>query len=158
VLPNVDLLVVDDSKSIGDDSVSTAGGCLHKSWISLLVVVLPVLLIGSTKLRAVDCCDPNSPFREGEGWADEPAICENIRTGPNGLRQRTQRISLAIKGKLSAVDAGVLAYLVMCDAPGMQVTYETNGMRPGDVVAFGGGYERSGPKRVIIDPCLASRE
>jgi hypothetical protein len=89
VLPNVDLLVVDDSKSIGDDSVSTAGGCLHKSWISLLVVVLPVLLIGPTKLRAVDCCDPNSPFREGEGWADEPATCENIRTGPNGLRQRT---------------------------------------------------------------------
>jgi hypothetical protein len=161
VLPNVDLLVVDDSKSIGDDSVSTAGGCLHKSWISLLVVVLPVLLIGSTKLSAVDCCDPNSPFREGEGWADEPATCENIAYWAERAPTTNARISLAIKGKLSAVDAGVLAYLVMCDAPGMQVvcvTYETNGMRPGDVVAFGGGYERSGPKRVIIDPCLASRE
>jgi hypothetical protein len=82
---------------------------LHKSWISLLVVVLPVLLIGSTKLRAVDCCDPNSPFREGEGWADEPATCENIAYWAERAPTTNARISLAIKGKLSAVDAGVLA-------------------------------------------------
>lgn len=128
---------------------------------SCLAVALPLLLLGSDRLVATDCCDPASPFREGEGWADEPATCENIAYWADRAPTTTDRISLAIKGRLSSVDGGVLAYLVMCDAPGMQVvcvTYETNGMKPGEVVLFGGGYERRGAKRIIMDPCLASRE
>jgi hypothetical protein len=131
--------------------------------LSSLAVALPFFLVlASTKLGATDCCDPNSPFREGEGWADQAATCENIAYWADRAPTTNARISIAIKGKLSAVDwTGVLAYLVMCDAPGMQVicvTYETNGMRAGDVVVFGGGYERRGVKRVVMDPCLASRE
>jgi hypothetical protein len=113
-------------------------------------------------LGATDCCDPQSPFREGEGFAETAATCENIAYWADRAPTTNARISLAITGKLSAVNwTGVLAYLVMCEAPGVQVvcvTYETNGMQAGDVVVFGGGYERRGAKRVVMDPCLASRE
>ena len=121
-----------------------------------------LLILASGSLDAADCCDPNSPFREGEGFADRAATCEDIAYWADQASTTNARISLALKGKLSAVHwNGVLAYLVMCDAPGLQVmcvTYETNGMRPGDAVVFAGGYERRGPKRIVMDPCLASRE
>ncbi len=65
-------------------------------------------------------------------------------------------------GALSAVETdGALAYLIMCAQPGIQVmcvTYETNAMKPGDVVLFAGGYSRVGEKQVMLDPCLASRK
>jgi hypothetical protein len=116
----------------------------------------------SGELRATDCCDPESPFREGEGWADNNATCENIAYWADRAPKVNARISLAIKGKLSKVEwTGVLAYLVMCDKPGMTVvcvTYETNSMKPGDTVVFGGGYQRQGPKLVVMDPCLASQD
>lgn len=124
--------------------------------------LLFVLILASTGLGATGCCDPNSPFREGEGWAQKPATCENIAYWAERAPKTNARISLAIKGKLSAVDwNGVLAYLVMCDAPGIRVicvTYQTNGMRAGEVVLFGGGYERRGAGQIVMDPCLASRE
>jgi hypothetical protein len=126
------------------------------------VVVVFLLIFASTELGATKCCDPKSPFREGEGWADKAASCENIAYWADRAPATNSRISLAIKGKLSAVHwNGVLAYLVMCDAGALQVTcvtYETNGMRAGDVVAFGGGYERRGAKQIVMDPCLASRD
>jgi hypothetical protein len=37
------------------------------------------------------------------------------------------------------------------------VTYQTNGMKAGDVVVFGGGFERRAARHVM-GPCLASRE
>jgi hypothetical protein len=121
-----------------------------------------LLLLASARLDAAECCDPKSPFREGEGWADKAATCENIAYWADRAPTTDARITLAIRGKLAAVSwNGVLAYLVMCDAPGLQVvcvTYQTNGMKAGDVVAFGGGYERRGTKHVVMDPCLASRE
>jgi hypothetical protein len=132
--------------------------------LSLLKAAALLLLLAcmSSTLGAADCCDPKSPFRPGEGWADKPATCENIAYWADRAPATNARISLAIKGRLSAVEwTGVLAYLVMCDAPGLQVvcvTYQTNGMRAGDIVVFGGGYERRGAKRVVMDPCLASRE
>ena len=68
---------------------------------------------------------------------------------------------MSVKGKLSGVHSnGVLAYLEMCDSKGLRVvcvTYETNGMRAGDVVTFGGGFASSNKEWVILDPCLASR-
>jgi hypothetical protein len=72
------------------------------------------------------------------------------------------RISFAITGKLTDVKFdGALAYLTMCDTPAPQVlcvTYSTNGLKAGDRVAFAGGYNAAGEKRVVLDPCLASRE
>jgi hypothetical protein len=40
----------------------------------------------------------------------------------------------------------------------MCITYSTNGMEAGDRVLFAGGYNRAGEKRVVLDPCLDSRE
>lgn len=110
--------------------------------------------------QAQDCCDPAGPFRPGEAYADVPATCETIGMWADRAPQTDSRITLSIVGELSAVEFdGTLAYLVMCREPGIQVlcvTYSTNGMQPGDIVLFGGGYKRLGAKQVMLDPCLAS--
>lgn len=133
-------------------ALCTLGGLLLLS--ALLLV--PALSIAS------DCCDPDSPFREGEGWADKPATCEDIAHWAERAPKTEARISLSIRGKLSAVHwTGVIAYLVMCDPNVMEVvcvTYETNDMRAGEVISFGGGFFRRGDKQIFMDPCLAFRE
>lgn len=125
-------------------------------------VVGPLLLaISTSALVASECCDTASPFREGEGLADVPATCANIAGWAQKAPKTSARITLAIKGRLSKVESNaVVVYLTMCDAPQMQVfcvTYETNGMKAGDIVTFAGGYERSQTGQVVLDPCLASR-
>lgn len=133
-------------------ALCTLGGLLLLSALFLM----PAPSIGS------DCCDPESPFREGEGWADKPATCEDIAHWAERAPKTEARISLSIKGKLTEVHwTGVIAYLVMCDPNVMQVvcvTYETNDMRAGEVVSFGGGFFRRGDKQIFMDPCLAFRE
>lgn len=129
--------------------------------------ILPVLamsFLGATALQALgqDCCDPKGPFTLGEDFPQTPATCETIGywlpRAPNILG----RISFAITGKLTGVKFdGALAYLAMCDTPGPQVlcvTYSRNGLKAGDQVAFAGGYNPAGEKRVVLDPCLASLE
>lgn len=125
-------------------------------------IVLAALLLAPALLGAAECCDPESPFREGEGYAEKPATCENIAYWAERSPETDARISLSIKGTLSAVHwTGVIAYIVMCDAKAMEVvcvTYETNDMRAGEVVSFAGGYQRRGDKQIFMDPCLASRD
>lgn len=69
---------------------------------------------------------------------------------------------MAVSGELTAVDFdSALAYLVMCETNDFQViciTYSTNGLEAGDVVLLAGGYNRGGENRIVLDPCLASRE
>jgi hypothetical protein len=126
------------------------------------VVLMSCLILMPTKLGATDCCDPRSPFREGEGWAERAASCENIAYWADRAPKTSARFSLAIRGKLSAVTSdSALAYLVMCDPPGLQVicvTYQTNGMTPGEVVEFGGGLstdkrqtDRHGPLSCLTE-------
>jgi hypothetical protein len=126
------------------------------------LALFAALLLTPTLPRASDCCDPESPFREGEGYADTPATCINIAHWAERAPKTDARISLSIEGKLSAVHwTGVIAYLVMCDPKVMEVvcvTYETNEMRAGEAVSFAGGYRRRGEKQIFLDPCLASRE
>jgi len=126
------------------------------------LLILGALLFSSTLSIASDCCDPESPFREGEGWADKPATCEDIAHWADRAPKTDARISLSIKGKLTEVHwTGAIAYLVMCDPDVMQVvcvTYETNDMRAGEEVSFGGGFFRRGDKQIFMDPCLAFRE
>jgi hypothetical protein len=127
-----------------------------------LSLLAGLLLLAPAAMSASDCCDPESPFREGEGYADTAATCENIAYWADRAPKTDERFSLSIKGKLSAVHwTGVIAYIVMCDEAKMEVvcvTYETNDMKAGDVVSFAGGYRRRGEKQIIMDPCLASRE
>lgn len=123
---------------------------------------LALLLAATGQPHAQDCCDPAGPFRPGEGYADQPATCETIGGWVDRAPQVDARITMTVRGALSAVESdGALAYLVMCAEPGVRVlcvTYSTNDMRPGDVVLFAGGYARVGEKQVMLDPCLASRD
>ncbi len=105
---------------------------------------------------------PHSPFGDGEGWGDVPASWEPIARWADRAPQTGDRITMAMQGRLSEVHTdGALAYLIVCDEPGVQVmcvTYQTNGMAPGDTVLVAGGYGRAGPTQVILDPCLAAAE
>lgn len=129
---------------------------------SALPLAFALLLAAAGQPRAQDCCDAAGPFRPGEGYAEEPATCETIGGWVERAPQVDARITLSVRGALSAVEFdGALAYLVMCAEPGgqvMYVTYSTNDMQPGDVVLFAGGYARIGEKQVMLDPCLASGE
>lgn len=126
-----------------------------------LALLVGLLLVPSLP-SASDCCDPESPFREGEGSADKPATCEDIAYWADRAPKTDARISLSITGKLTEVHwTRAIAYLVMCDPNVMQVvcvTYETNDMRPGEEVSFGGGFFRRGDKQIFMDPCLTFRE
>lgn len=129
---------------------------------SVRALALALWLLSSASAVAQDCCDPAGPFRAGEGYAETPATCETLAHWAERAPRVDARISLTIRGALSHVETdGALAYLIMCEEGGMQVmcvTYETNGMQPGDVVLFGGGYARTGEKQVMLDPCLADAE
>ncbi|MEJ8571384.1 hypothetical protein [Microbaculum marinum] len=120
-----------------------------------------MLALACTATQAQECCDQESPFRPGEGWAETPATCETIGHWAQNAPQTNVRISLAIDGKLSEVHwDGALAYLIMCEPEQVQVmcvTYDTNGLEPGETVSFGGGYSQIGPTHIVLDPCLASR-
>ena len=132
----------------------------HARWV--LALALSLLLAASAVSAAQECCDPAGPFRLGEGYADQPATCETLRDWVERAPQLDARITMSVRGALSAVESdGALAYLVMCAEPDVRVlcvTYSTNDMQPGDVVLFAGGYSRVGDKQVMLDPCLASRE
>jgi hypothetical protein len=123
-------------------------------------VLLASALSFAGPLHASGCCDPASPFREGEGWADTAATCENLGYWAEKAPETNARVSMSVTGKLSGVHAnGILAYLEMCDPKGLRVvcvTYQTNGMQAGEVVTFGGGFARRNKEWVILDPCLAS--
>jgi hypothetical protein len=126
-----------------------------------LPIVTAALLSVVSTLRAENCCDPKGPFTLGEEYPEEPATCETIKYWADRAPRTEDRISLGITGKLKAVKFdGTLAYLLMCEPPGVQVmcvTYSTNGLEAGDVVLFGGGYRRVGERQIMLDPCLASR-
>lgn len=127
-----------------------------------LLSAFALVLLPAAQLRAEECCDPAGPFRPGEAYAEEPATCETIGHWIGRAPGADRRITLTARGALAAVETdGVLAYLIMCPEPGVQVmcvAYNTNGMKPGEVVTFAGGYSRVGEKQVMLDPCLASRE
>lgn len=67
------------------------------------------------------------------------------------------RIDLSATGKLTLVRTdGALWYLVICsDVRIMCVTYESNGMKVGDLVRMQGAYQRLDANHVVLDPCLA---
>ncbi len=125
------------------------------------MIMAMALAAGAAGARAEPCCDPASPFRAGEGYADEAATCETLGRWIDRAPTGDERISMTVRGALSHVETdGTLAYLIMCPDGGVQVmcvTYETNGLKPGDEVTFGGGYARVGERQIMLDPCLADR-
>ena len=132
------------------------------SRVAWAAVALLLAVLSASAAASADCCDPASPFREGEGLADTPATCQDIGHWAENAPKTSARVTFSIKGKLSKVESSAaLVYLTMCgDGPLLVVciTYETNDMRAGDEVSFAGGYERSTAGHVVLDPCLASPE
>jgi len=112
----------------------------------------------SGSVWAETCCNPASPFILGEAFPEIPATCETIGGWVDRAPEIDARISFTIVGPVAEVHwDGALAYLIMCEQPGVQVmcvTYSTNGLEPGDVVMLAGGYSRVGEKQVMLDPCL----
>lgn len=129
---------------------------------TLIAAILMSLVCTASLAQSAGCCDPASPFREGEELAATPATCENIADWAEKAPKTSARVTLSIVGKLSKVEASAaLVYLTMCDESRVKVicvTYETNDMKAGDKVSFAGGYERSTAGDVVLDPCLASPE
>lgn len=121
-----------------------------------------ILLAATVPAHAQKCCDPDGPFTLGEDFPETPATCETMGYWQSRAPNDLGRISMAITGVLTNVKFdGALAYLTMCGNSEPQVlciTYSTNGMKVGDKVAFAGGYNRAGKDRVVLDPCLASRD
>ena len=126
-----------------------------------LALLVATLFVPAAAIWASDCCDPASPFREGEGYPETAATCENLAYWAERAPTTTNRVSMAIRGKLSGVHANsALAYLEMCVPKGMRVvcvTYETNGMQVGEIVTFAGGLSNRNKEWLVLDPCLASR-
>ncbi|WP_140421906.1 hypothetical protein [Rhodomicrobium vannielii] len=133
---------------------------LASAFRAALIGVQTLIAAGAALAAEVEL--RNTPFAYGDQAPDLTATCETIADWSKKAPSGDIRIDLAIEGALSEVTFdGVLAFLVMCRAPGMTVTcvtYSTNGMAAGDVVRFGGGMQIAGPDRIILDPCLASRD
>ena len=65
---------------------------------------------------------PDSPFVMGEAYPDVAATCETANYWINHAPRTDDRVSFAIEGELVAAEwDGALAYLIMCDEPGVQV-------------------------------------
>ena len=118
--------------------------------------------VGTLTVLPAAATDPltgRPAFALGDQQAERAAECSELRDMTAGLIEPDYRIDLAVRGKLAAVETdGALWYLIMCDAPDIQVmciTYQDNGMKPGDTVLFGGGYMRLNEDQIQLDPCLA---
>ena len=118
------------------------------------------LLLPCPALGADDDIFINRPaFSRGDLPARSSARCEDIRRMSAGLPQVEFRIDLSVTGELTLVKTdGALWYLGMCaDVKILCVTYQSNEMKPGDLVRMKGGYSRPGTDHILLDPCLASR-
>ncbi|WP_188408986.1 hypothetical protein [Agaricicola taiwanensis] len=124
------------------------------------VVLAAVAALPLSPALAEEWKRPDSPFTMGEAHPEVPATCETARHWIDHAPATDDRVSFAIEGALVAVHwDGVLAYLIMCDEPGVQVmcvTYSKEGREVGNRVMFAGGYIRAGERRIMLDPCLAS--
>jgi len=102
--------------------------------------------------------------RPGFSPAEQPAAparCSDLEAALDGLPDPETRIDLSVVGDLTLVQTdGALWYLAVCSTPGIRVmcvTYDDNGMKPGERVILRGGYNRQDERHVILDPCVASR-
>jgi hypothetical protein len=142
--------------------------------LALLLAVLPVRFAAAQPAADENAVDPNDgyaalpAFSPGDLPARRAASCEDLRAMADALAARPSqpgdapdtRVDLTLAGPLVAVQrAGPLWYLVMCrDLRVMCVTYQDNGMKPGDRVTMKGAYRRVDPNHALLDPCLANAD
>lgn len=142
-----------------------------------IALLFALLLAAPQSARAQAADEPADPddgfaaapaFSSGDLPARRAASCEEVRAMADALAARQSacgddpdtRVDLTLAGPLVAVQsAGPLWYLVMCrDLRVMCVTYQDNGMKPGDRVTMKGAYRRVDPNHALLDPCLANAD
>ncbi|MCW5684172.1 MAG: hypothetical protein KIT85_07220 [Pseudolabrys sp.] len=146
--------------------------------VLLLALLLALWLAPPPNLRAQaaddTAVDPNDGFASvpafspGDLPARRAASCEDLRAMADALAAQQSargddpdtRIDLTLAGPLVLVQRqGPLWYLVMCrDLRVMCVTYQDNGMKPGDRVTMKGAYRRVDQNHALLDPCLANAD
>lgn len=128
----------------------------------LLPASLAAAVLACPPANAEDWQSPDSPFTLGEAQPAQVATCETAKKWIDLAPQIEGRVSFAITGELAAVHwDGALGYLIMCDEAGVQVmcvTYSVEGRAVGETVVFAGGYSRAGERKIMLDPCLASKD
>ncbi len=102
-----------------------------------------------------------SPFAEADMKSASQARCEQLREATREVETGAKRVDLSVVGALTFVHHdGTLAYLGLCGPPDIRVlcvTYQTNGLKVGDVVMVAGGYGRPDADHIVLDPCLATQ-
>lgn len=142
--------------------------------LALLLAVAPLRFAAAQPAAEENAVDPNDGFASfpafspGDLPARRAASCEELRAMADALAARPAepgddpdtRVDLTLAAPLVAVQrAGPLWYLVMCrDLRVMCVTYQDNGMKPGDRVTMKGAYRRVDPNHALLDPCLANAD
>ncbi len=130
---------------------------------SLLLALLPVLQHAGAHAQALppDSFFSSRPaFSRPEQGGSRPATCDTIAAQLPDEVLGAGRVDLVITGPVTLVRSdGALWYVAVCADPGVRVlcvTYEGNGLKPGDIATLRGGYNRQDSRHVLLDPCLAS--
>lgn len=86
------------------------------------------------------------------------ATCDTLPRWIDRAPETTDRISMAIEGKVTSAEADeMLAYVMMCEGQPVTivcVTYLPLDHRKGDHLVLAGGYNRARSDLVVLDPCL----
>jgi hypothetical protein len=133
---------------------------MYRALPPLIAAGLVALLPSGSLAQSDDIFADRPAFSRGEVPPRATARCEELRAMAEGLPETRFRIDLAASGKLTLVKTdGALWYLVICsDLRVMCVTYESNGMKVGDLVTIKGAYRRLDPNHAVLDPCLAHHD
>jgi hypothetical protein len=128
---------------------------LTQCFLAALPILGPVAASGQEEAE-------KNPFADPDMHPSYRARCHEVRELTKGRGTGETRVDFSVTGPLALVHFdGTLAYLGLCgtepDPKVLCVTYQTNGMKVGDVVTVAGGYSRPAPDFIVLDPCLAQR-
>jgi len=121
-----------------------------------------MLILGSAASALSQEGVEKNPFADPDMQPSYRAQCHEVRELTKDRETGTTRIDFSVTGPLALVHSdGTLAYLGLCgtgpDPKVLCITYQTNDMKVGDVVTVTGGYSRTNPDFIVLDPCLAQR-
>lgn len=124
-----------------------------------------LILAGQALPAAAQQVMPDSFFADRPAFSQpeqpaKPASCADIAAQLPEAVPRDVRVDMAISGPVSLIRTdGALWYVAVCADPGVRVlcvTYNAEELKLGENVVLRGGYNRQGPRHVLLDPCLAS--
>jgi hypothetical protein len=128
---------------------------------ALRAVLCAAAIVGVVQTAPGQEAPDTGPFAGADMKSASQARCEELRKATRAVEAGPTRVDLSVVGTLTFVHHdGTLAYLGLCSPPDVRVlciTYQTNGLKIGDVVMVAGGYGRPDADHIVLDPCLASQ-